>query len=272
MDQIILRDIYALYKEIKLKAQKTSQTLYYNMYQFYNQETENILCDYRITHSSLLFSYCDEKEVRRVYFVSYDLHELSEELIYFPKDSILDYICKGANLLDKVFNDGGFRQIAAYTRKSINLLTDGKDFKRSHSEVLDAYYDETIGEYATENDAEEITELLDNVFNKDVDHIPSVNEIREYTKKKWVLIYRLAGKIRSLYIYQIRGRKFYSNFSYNSLPAIVLYCLEKRAHMEAVNNYDVIIKYSWINTNNDRSLKRNILKYDDMYTYIYKKV
>ena len=60
--------------------------------------------------------------------------------------------------------------------------------------------------------------------------------------------------------------------SYNSLPAIVLYCLEKRAHLEVIEKYDVIMKYSWINTENEKSLKRNILGFDNVYTYIYKKV
>ncbi len=51
-----------------------------------------------------------------------------------------------------------------------------------------------------------------------------------------------------------------------------MYCLEKRAHMEVIENYDVILKYSWINTKNAKSLKRNILNYDNVFTYIYKKL
>lgn len=272
MQQLILRDIYLLCKKIRLKAQNSSLKLYTNMYQYYNKETEDFLCDYRLAHSSLIFSYCDKKNVNRVYFVSFDLRELSNELAYFPQGSVIDFICKGKNALMQSFYDGGFTQIGVYTRKSTNFLTDGKDFKRSHSEILEAYYDETIGEYASEEDAEEIADVLDSVFDKDVDHIPTIDEIREYISKKWVLIYRISGKIRCLYIFQIEGRKFYSNFSYNSLPAIVLYCLEKRAHIDVLKKYDVIMKYSWINIKNENSLKRNILKYDDIYIYIFKKV
>ncbi len=272
MEQRELKDILILQDEIKKKAKASSSKTYMNIYQFWPEEIMHKKVDYRLTNSSLVFAYKDEGGIYRMFFISYNVSDLEKELSCFPQGAILDYICKGENELEGVFLGGGFRQIASYTRKSINFLTEGKDFKRSHSEILDAYYDETVGEYATENDAEEITELLNNVFDKEVDHIPFVNEVREYAKKKWILVYRLAGKIRSLYIFQIQGRKFYSNFSYNSLPATVLYCLEKRAHMEVVNNYNVIMKYSWINTNNDRSLKRNILKYDGVYTYIYKKV
>lgn len=271
MNQLKLGEIYTLVKEIRQKAKDCCQTLYSNMYQFYNRETEELLCDYRIAHSSLLFSYCDQNEIHRLYFLSFDLQELSKELVYFPKGYILDYICKGANLLDSYFCDGGFKKIASYVRKSTNLRADGNDFKRSHSDILDKYYDENVGEYAEEKDAEEIAALLNQVFNREADRIPSVDDLRDYIRNHWVLIYRLSGKIRCLYIYQIQGRRFYSNFSYNSLPAIVLYCLEKRAHTDVIRNYDVRIKYSWINTENTRSLRRNVLQYDDMYIYVYKK-
>ena len=271
MNQLGLQDIYSLCTEIKKNAKESSSDVYSNIYHYYNQEIEQIKCDYRMTDSSLVFLYRDNKGVCRIYFIAFDLKVLAEELMYFSRDSILDYICKGENPLEDVFNNGGFNEIASYTRKSINFETEGKEFKRSHSEILDSYYDDTVGEYAEEKDAEEIVQLLDEVFDKDVDHIPSVADIKEYARKKWILIYRDAGKIRALYIFQIQGKKFYSNISYNSMPAIVLYCLEKRAHMDVVNNYDVTMKYSWINTNNEKSLRRNVLNFDGVYTYIYKK-
>ena len=271
MTQLALHDIYLLYTEIKKKAKESSSVVYSNIYHYYEQEIEQIKCDCRVTDSSLVFLRKDKKGVCRVYFISFDLKVLAEELMYFPKSSILDYICKEENPLENVFNNGGFRKIASYTRKSINFKTEGKEFKRSHSEILDSYYDETVGEYAVEENAEEIVQLLDEVFDKDMDHIPSVEDIRRYARNKWILIYRNKEKIRALYIFQIQGKKFYSNISYNSMPAIVLYCLEKRAHMDVVNNYDVTMKYSWINTNNEKSLRRNILNFDGVYTYIYKK-
>lgn len=272
MEQLSLQEIYSLYKNIKHKAKEMGKELYSNIYQYYNKKDQTVFCDYRMAQCSLVFSYCDGKKVQRVYFVSYDLQELSDELEFFPQNAILEYICKGENMLKDVFDYGGFKEIAIYTRKSIDFLTEGKEFKRSHSEVLDKYYDETIGEYASEKDAEEIVQLLEEVFDKDTDHIPTVEEIISYARKHWILIYRVSGSIRALYMYQIQGKKFYSNFSYNSLPAIVLYCLEKRAHMEVLKNYDVIMKYSWINIKNEKSLRRNILSYDDVYTNIYKKV
>lgn len=272
MKQLELCDIYRIQKEIKQKAKKSSSKVYSNLYQFYDQKIENMKCDCQIADSSLLFCYYDEKGVRRGFFISFDLKELEKELACFPPGVVLEYVCHGKNPLENVLIMGGFSNIASYTRKSTNFLKEGKEFRRSHSEILDPYYDETVGEYATEEDAEEVVKLIEDVFDKEMDHIPTVAEVREYAKKNWVLIYRVLGKIRALYIYQIQGKKFYSNISYNSLPAIVLYCLEKRAHMEVVNNYDVIMKYSWINTKNQKSLRRNILEFDDVYTYIYKKV
>lgn len=272
MEQLELRNIFLLQKEIKKKARKFSSIVYTNIYQFYAREMDHIKCDYRITDFSLTFSYLDEKNVYRVFFISCDLNDLKEELSYFPKDSVLDYICEGENKMADVFLGSNFREIATYTRKSVNLIKEGKDFKRSHSEFLDQYYDENVGEYATEADAEEIADVLDEVFDRELDHLPTVEKIREYAGKKWILIYRNKGKIRALYLFQIQGKKFYSNISFNSLPAIVLYCLEKRAHMDVIENYDVTIKYSWINKKNARSLKRNILNFDDVYNYIYKKV
>lgn len=272
MEQMELHNLYSLQKEIKKKAKESSSVVYSNLYQLYVPEMEHLLCDYRLTDSSLVYSYMDEKGVCRIFFVAYNLEVLQRELACFPKSTILDYICQGENSLDSTFEKSGYEKIGTYARKSTNFLKEGKEFRRSHSEILDSYYDETIGEYATEADAEEIVQLLDQVFDKEIDHIPTVEKIREYAKKHWILLYRKSGKIRGLYVYQIQGKKFYSNISYNSLPAVILYCLEKRAHMEVVNNYDVIMKYSWINTKNQRSLKRNILEFDNVYTYIYKKV
>lgn len=272
MEKLELYNVYSLQKQIKKKAKESSCVVYSNLYQLCVPEMKHIQCDYRITDSSLVFSYVDEKGVCRIFFIAYDLAVLERELSYFPKDSVLDYICQGVNPLDCIFQGSGFEKIASYARKSTNFLKEGKEFRRSHSEILDSYYDETVGDYASISDAEEIVSLLDEVFDKEVDHIPTVSDIREYAKKNWILVYRVSGKIRALYIFQIQGKKFYSNISYNSLSAVVLYCLEKRAHMEVVRNYDVVMKYSWINTKNQRSLKRNVLEFDDRYTYIYKKV
>lgn len=272
MEQLELREVYTLYSEIKQRAKKSSGITYSNLYQLYDKKTERTCCEYRFTDSSLVFSCDDEKGIHRIYFISYDLNDLEKELSYFPRNSILEYICKGDNPLKDVFNESGFEEIASYARKSINMRTEGKEFKRSHSELLDSYYDETVGEYATEEDAEEIVQLLDKVFDIEMDHIPGVEHIREYARKNWILIYRVSGEIKALYLFQIQGKKFYSNISYNSLPAVVLYCLEKRAHMDVVNNYDVAIKYSWINEKNEKSLRRNTLNFDGVYNYIYKKV
>ena len=272
MEQMELKDILSLQRQIKKNAKVFSGKVYSNIYHFFVPEMEHIKCDYRMTESALSFAYFDEKGVYRVFFASFDLTELKGELSHFPKGSVLDYVCEGENELRDAFLGGNFREIATYTRKSINLVKEGKDFKRSHSELLEPYYNPNIGEYATEDDAEEIVQILDEVFDREMDHLPAVEKVKEYAGKKWILIYRDKGKISALYLFQIQGKKFYSNISYNSLPAVVLYCLEKRAHMEVIENYDVILKYSWINTKNAKSLKRNILNYDNVFTYIYKKV
>jgi len=270
MEKKKLSEILQFVTKIRREAKEKKKTVYSNVYQYSYGSQEEELCDFRMTSTSLIFAFSDKKNVYRAYFVSYDLQELSAELKYFSKGTILECASKGENIVETALLNGGFDRIAIHARKSINFNEEGKAFKRSHADILEPYYNPTVGEYAKEEDAEEIVSLLENVFNRDTDHIPSVEDIKEYASKNWILLYRIKGKIRTLYVYQIQGKKFYSNISYNSSSAIILYCLERRAHEEVIRKYDVTMKYSWINLENERSLRRNILNFDDVYTYIYK--
>ena len=255
---------------IKKKARSEKCTLYTNDYDSRMFEELEFHCLY-IPEKACVCLCSDESELNRAYFYGFDRNALIECLRNVPREVLLDYIVKGQNEIESLFYEAGFSKIATYARKSIVVSKDDCQFKRSHSEILDQYYDESIGEIATEEDVKEIHDLLCSVFDWRKDHIPSYETIKELVEKRWMLIYRHRGRIQALYAYQIQGKKFYSNISYNALAAPVLYCLEKKAHEYVVNHYDIREKYSWIDITNKKSLRRNTLDFDDVYDMIYQK-
>ena len=238
----------------------------------YNYSTSDKIEDVIVGKESIVYTKKDNRGLLRTFFYTGDINsdELSEALkLLDRKGYLLEYICKGQNVLEPIFVNGGFKKLATRVRKISNLKLEGNQLRRLHSELMDQYYDESIGEYAKEEDAEEIEDVLLHVFDEKLDHIPTVTELKEMAKNKSILYFRFKGRIAALHIYQVIGKKLYTIFSYNSLNAIVLYSLEKRAHDYVVDNYGVICKYSWIDVTNEKSLKRNTYRNDDVHNYIY---
>ena len=268
--QIEYKDVCCAINNLKIRM--CAKDVYYTNF-LGNRSTYNncIWIDIVCKDKAVLATYYMNENVKKLIYFSYDIEQLNELLREVSNDILVELVCKNENPIHNVFLESGFSCLGPLIRKSINLDVDGKEFRCSAKDELEPYYAPEFGEIAKISDAGEIHDLLDRVFDYRIDDIPSVEQLREFIINQWVLLYRKNGVIRTLYIYQVKGKRFFSNYSYNTLPAIALYCLEKRAHEYVINNYDVKVKYSWINIENVKSLRRNTSNIDGIYRYVYVK-
>lgn len=271
METTNLDKVYRKIHELKVKAHKEGNKIYTNIYFMYDTSMEEQSCQFAETESALIFLLEEKHGLNRGYFVTGNPLGLPDILKEFPAGTVIDYNCKGENKLHNLFLEGKFVEIGRYTRRSTIFSRDGEDFKTAYSDILEPYYDENLVEYAVLEDRKEIEDILCEKFDKEQDHIPDAEMIEEWIKNGWVLISRHNNQIAALYIYQMQGKKMYSNFSYNTLTADVLYCLEKKGHLDAINRFHATSKYAWMNVENHKAMKRSILKEDNFYDYIYRR-
>ena len=271
-EKLTYRKIYDIIKSIKQNAIEKHTKVFTNIYTLYNEieQSEYAFCVQGA--NGIVFWKKDNWDVCRVFFVASDLLELSVLLSEVPSDVVMDYNThKNNNMLNQFFIKAGFQLKASYVRKGMGIQGIGYEDVSAHSDILDDYYDESIVEYALYSDIDEIMQIIEDTFDKETDHLPARENLIEWIKNKWVLIYREEGKIYTIYIYEIFGKKMYSALSYNSVTADKMYTLEKKGYLDAVQKYDVQYIYAWFNRENFGAMKRNVLKEDGLINYIYKK-
>lgn len=219
---------------------------------------------------TIVFSVQEEK-LQRCFFASTNEKELNSLLKELPSGTVMDYIIKKKET-DFCWTEAGFglyRTLIRYTNPS---WEDESRPKSKRALFLEQFYDENIGQFATVEDAEEIYELLYKIFDVRVSRLPSMQQLIEMIKKKWVLLYREQGRIIAFLMYQIEGRKYYGYQIYNEGTADITYNLERKATQYAKSAYQVKSSYGWVEIDNfganDRCDGGN---FDGTYDYIFVK-
>ena len=95
-----------------------------------------------------------------------------------------------------------------------------------------------------------------------------MEELKEFIRKNWVLLYRENEEIIAFLMYQIEGKKYYGYQIYNSGTADITYNLERRAVEYAREHYGVNSSYAWTEIGNLGANKR-AGKCDDTFDYIF---
>ena len=221
---------------------------------------------------TIIFLVCEEK-IQRCFFASTDEDELCALLKHMPTETVMDYITKEKRK-EFCWLDTGFvlyRTLIRYT--NLHLTDDPQTHKKSKRELfLEQFYDETIGGFATINDAEELYKLLYSVFDFRVSRLPSMKELIKMIEKKWVLLYREQQEITAFLMYKIEGKKYYGYQIYNEGTADITYNLEQKAISYAKANYQVKSSYAWVETNNLGANERcEGSNFDGTYDYIFVK-
>lgn len=271
MKNVTIDELLLKIDALKQTARESKKTVINNAYFLNGIEgnlDKNTRFDMVESDTSLAFIKKDDL-LDRVYFVTYDTDDMRDLLIQMPQNSVIDYIKQGENDLNHLFEASGYENKKTYVRNSLNIIQEGKEYKSAYSDLLDEYYDERYVEYAKEEDCDAVWTFLYDKFSVEYDHLPDKETVLEWIKNKWVLFYRLNSEIMAMYIYQILGKKLYSACSYNSVSADVLYTLEKKGFIDAMDKHDIVLKYSWIALDNKKALKRTSLKSDNVFDYIY---
>ena len=116
-----------------------------------------------------------------------------------------------------------------------------------------------------------MTSLLYRIFDCKTSHLPTEEQLMGIIREGRAVCYRIDEKIVALYIYAIEGKKLYSNFSYNTVSADVLYSLERRIRELAYEKNGVRQLYAWYDMENKKSLRRSVLLDTGLRDYIYVK-
>ncbi len=119
----------------------------------------------------------------------------------------------------------------------------------SRRDILRKMYEPNFGEFASEDDAEELNKLSLMLFDEYSDELPSVDEWRDICKRKECLIYREDNPeennpIVAYYVWRLEGKKLYSRMSANRSGANILYNLERRIFTDYFDQ-GIRVFYGW---------------------------
>lgn len=222
-----------------------------------------------VAENSIVFC-AQENMVLRCFFATTDTDELNILLEKMPEGTVLDYITreKTASFSWEKSGFKYYRTLIRYTNPDLFTVKE----KTKREKLLEQFYQEDFGEFATKDDVDELYNLLYTTFDYRVSRLPSKEELLQQIEKKWILLYRYNGNIIAFTMYQIEGKKYYGYQVYNKGTADVLYNLDCRALKHAISTYQVKSSYAWIEVNNSAAKKRVNGTFDGTYDYIFLKI
>lgn len=217
-----------------------------------------------------------EAHRKRGYFIAEDITELKKLLQDVPENVFFEWIYRDENILAEIEKDICLTLYETYFRISDVWAKNPYEVPiEGRRSILQEMYDSACGEYAVEQDAEELYNLSRSVFDTNCDDVFTVEEWKKRISEKEVLIYRENSKIVSCYVWRLEGRKLYSNISINRGAANILYNMERRIFTEMWEK-GIRTYYAWYNTKNKKELARGnknackyILREDIIYNAIY---
>lgn len=213
---------------------------------------------------------------KRGYFAVKDEKTLMTLLKGLPHNVIFEWIYKDENLLEEIMYSANIKHYATYMR--ISRTWEANPYEVAEKGVrllLQKRYDCSCGEYAVEEDAEELYELSKSVFDVNCDDVFTVEEWRKRILNKEVLIYREEKEIIACYVFRLEGKKLYSNIAINQGSADILYSMERRIFTEMWEK-GIRVYYAWFDVKNKQAISRNfnnakyLLSYENViYNAIY---
>ena len=128
-------------------------------------------------------------------------------------------------------------------------------------------------EFAREDEAENLYQRLPAVFDRYMDHLASLEEMREMIRDHRVLVNRMNGTIAGLFIFQIHGQRAHLNHWWNSMevgPHAGLELLIRAYNEMALRGVKLV--HAWVNETNHRVIRihRHFgLVPDGLWNYVY---
>lgn len=220
-----------------------------------------------------------EEFIYRIYFCSNNLVALKDCLEKVPKNSVTDWVCKGEiGEIGDIIEESKWKRYAEYIRNTVPVKKKMKKTrKKTRLELLlEEKYDPECAEPAEESDIPAIRKLMIDTFDPVNSEILTEEELRKLIQQKTVWIYKVEGKICTLYIYRIEGKKRYGAMTYNCLSADYLYNVTRKANDISNKIHKPIAHYGWIDVNN-KKIKRTLektdsLQWDGVKNHIFQKL
>jgi len=128
-------------------------------------------------------------------------------------------------------------------------------------------------EFAREDEVEILFQRLPEIFDRYLDHLASLEQIREMLRDRRVLVNRINGAIAGFFIFQVQGQRAHLNHWYNPRetgPNAGLELLIRAYH--EMGQRGVKFVHAWVNVTNHRVIRihRHFgLLPDGLWNYIY---
>lgn len=272
MEKMEIEEILQFANEIKRRGGKLV-TNYYNNF----KPGDSTMFQTYQADNTIVFVYEDLIEatgqvIKRGYFFSNDMKELSQLLKTIPDHIVIDYITRDEKELSGIMQEAGFEEYATFVRISKNYKLADKEKDKKRRESMDSIYNEKYGYWAGKEDIDDILEKMQAVFDPYTYHLCTREQLEDFVKKKWCLIHREQGKIVSIVMFKLEGVKRYGYYMYNDASIDVLYSLQKKVSMLDKEN-GITYFYGWMDKTNKKAKIVNSfysIEPDGLYDIIYR--
>lgn len=210
-----------------------------------------------------------EYKVDRLLFYTTDIDDLAQNAFHqLPHgEYCLDYITKNPRSIQDEPRSPGIalkaRMMRISTADISNVFFESK---------VQSYMDKSIGKFAEITDAPMIYDLLWRIFDTDISHLPSIEEIKASIINKEFTLYNGDNGNISLLQANVKPRSFYINQIYNPNDKSIIHAMllnRLREYCSCNGKY----VFAWVDEKNTASLKfheKYNMKHDGLWDFVYK--
>lgn len=229
-----------------------------NCYSLDNIENANKIWE---MGDSFLFSYDDHGIDRLSYFV--ESYTVLDELLNNVNEGKFYFEIMTQNMDE--YHNPNVKTVAKMMRMSSSdcrgVLND---------DTLLQYKDDSICETASIEDAEEINDMLWNIFNTEISHLLYVDELKSEIEAGHVFIHK-GERIDAILQADIKPKKFYINQVVNKADKSIIHAIMIKQLERYVQEGGKYL-YAWVDEKNIASVKFHSkygLKHDGMWNIVY---
>ena len=193
----------------------------------------------------------DDKGVERVYFAANSPSDLESVLSRFDDGAGIEILGKGLDEeTEHALDRAGFKPFAVYLRATIfNMKED------IYKNLPEKYRDVNCQDYrevATQDNLEDIYDLLYSTFKPLTSHLQDREELKQQISENRFIISRTEGKVTGLLSYEYQGRKLYMEHMINKGPSINMHAMYMPVLEKAIED-GINTAYTWMRVDNERA-------------------
>lgn len=192
-----------------------------------------------------------DRDVKRGYFSTGDLEELTNIIKEWPSETGIDFLSKvGIDRISEAFNNAGFNEYAIYVKAENNKIRD-----TLYEINSDRYRYESCREFLSEittEDAHEIHRFLYSAFNPLTSHIESEEELKKRILENNIAVHKENGEVVTVLTFDPKPKTLYMEHMLNKGKSQYMHMLYYAVLKEAVDS-GVVKVDTWIRETNARA-------------------